>query len=78
MLLVCHCCVCIICLSCFFKFWHYHLYILQNFNEMFFTLVLLVLPTCYYTIATRMLNKIQFDCKEIIIIVSVDIISSKT
>ena len=38
-LLVCHCRVCIICLSCFFNFWHYYPYILQHFNEMFFTLV---------------------------------------
>ena len=33
--------------SCFLGFWHYHPYILQHFNEMFFTLVDVgKTPTC--------------------------------
>ena len=79
---VVHCALLGLLQPCFFSFWHYHPYILQHFNEIFFTLVS---PVFHYTVATRILScselKIKyniplFDHKEILIIISV--ISSKT
>ena len=62
---------------CSFSFWHYHPYILQQFNEMFFTLVSPVFSTCYYNVATRKLSYSQnlltkyniplFDHKEVLL-----------